>query len=126
MHFMQSYFDFLLSGNQFTDFPYFQIFSWPYSSWIIERKSKSENVKIQFESLRNKSVAISKNLSYFSLRYEVKLKILELQWTFRSRLILCYSENVRESSQTFLVPDIALNLCVRKLCTKTMQTKWRL
>ena len=58
----------------------------------------------------------------FKLRYEVTLKILELQWTFGSCVTLCYSQNVRESFLTFLVTDITLKSYVRKFLTKTIRT----
>ena len=50
MYFIQSYLEFFWSENEFTSFFYFQMFSWPYSSWINEREAKSQNVKTYFET----------------------------------------------------------------------------
>ena len=75
---MQSYFDFLWSENEFTDFLNFQIFSLPFPAWINEMKAKSRNVKIQFESLRNKSVTISNNLWFFLIALRLTLRNLKM------------------------------------------------
>ena len=44
---MQSHFEFLWSGNEFTGFFYFGISTWPYSASVNER---GQNVKIHFET----------------------------------------------------------------------------
>ena len=62
---MQSNFEFLWSEDEFTDSAYFWIFSWLYAAWINRGKVKSQNTKIHFENLQNKSVNISNNFLYF-------------------------------------------------------------